>query len=697
MNRLKNEKSPYLLRHATDPVDWFPWGAEAFQAAKSTNRPIFLSIGYSSCHWCHVMERESFCDPAVAAFLNDNFVCIKVDREERPDVDNVYMTFLQAATGTGGWPLNVFLTPERKPFFGGTYFPPHERAGRPSFMHVLQQVSKVWREHRSEVEASAEAIHAQLEAAVADLAPTGMILSDGLIKNAARMLKQEFDARHGGFGGPPKFPQPGALGLLLRCAKRFKDNEALRMVLFTCGRMADGAIHDQLGGGFARYTVDAAWMVPHFEKMLYDNAQLARVYLDAHLLARAQTDRFADVARAILDYVLRDMTHPEGGFYSAEDAESEGHEGKFYCWTRAELRKLLTPEEFEVVESYFGITDEGNFIELGHPSPLPGQNVLGVRRPLIGQPAAVELLESAKHKMIAARAQRPRPARDDKILTSWNGLMLGALAHAYSVLGDEKYLAAALRNLNFIRTRLWVPARAQGAGSQLPDQALQTPGTLYHRWRDGARDDVQLLQAYAFLLDGVVELYQATLAPEMLEFAIELANAMIVRFYDPEVGGFWQSPPDAGDLILRIKDASDTAEPSGNAMAALALLKLAALTGRDTFKEPAEATLRLFAPHMNDVPQAVPYLLQALDFWLDEPVRVVIAGEPTAPGTRALVRAAHSVYGPNTVVLGTSGPAANLVPESNRSGAIAAFVCTAEGLSAPATGPEQLKSLLARA
>jgi len=695
VNRLKNEKSPYLLRHATNPVDWYPWGDEAFQTAQLTKKPIFLSIGYSSCHWCHVMERESFLDPTVAAFLNENFVCIKVDREERPDIDNVYMTFLQAATGTGGWPLNVFLTPDRKPFFGGTYFPPDERGGRHSFMHVLQQVSRVWHEHRAEVEASAEAIHAQLEAAVADLVPMGVILSDGLVKNAARMFKQDFDARHGGFGGPPKFPQPGLLGLMLRCAKRFNDNEALRMVLFSCSRMADGAIHDQLGGGFARYAVDAAWLTPHFEKMLYDNAQLARVYLDAHLLAQNDSDRFANVARAILDYVLRDMTDPAGGFYSAEDAESDGHEGKFYCWTRAELRKLLTAEEFEVVDRHFGLSDEGNFIERGHPEPLLGQNVLGVRQPLIGEPEVIKTLASAKKKMLDARAHRQRPLRDEKILASWNGLMLGALARAYGVLGDEKYLAAALKNLTFIKTQLWQPADPNASRKQAPHSARTAAGMLFHRWRDGQHDTVQLLQAYAFVLDGVIELYQVTLDPDTLGFAIALAETMIRQFYDIETGGFWQSIPDAPDLILRIKDASDTAEPSGNAMATLGLLKLAAITGREEFKTPAETTLRLFAPHMNDVPHAVPYLLHALDFWLDEPRRVVITGDPTAPETRALLHAAHSVYNPNTVVLGTTGPVAQTGADLSPAGSPAAYVC-AEACASPAiTEPIKLREALA--
>ncbi len=368
-NRLAREKSPYLLQHAHNPVDWFAWGDEAFEKARVENRPIFLSIGYSTCHWCHVMERESFEDEAVAAFLNPHFVCIKVDREERPDVDKIYMTFVQAATGSGGWPLNVFLTPELKPFFGGTYFPPDNRHGRPGFLQLLHQIHEVWQTRRGKIAVSAAGIQARLEAAAPGADAGDVRLTGDALKSAGDAFKQMFDPRHGGFGGSPKFPQPSLPSLLLRCAKRFQDEEAARMVLRTCDRMAAGGIHDQLGGGFARYSVDAEWLVPHFEKMLYDQAQLAQLYLDAHLVAqnlegtassvpknsgqRRSAALHAATARDILDYVLRDMTHPDGGFYSAEDADSEGHEGKFYCWTNEELSRLLSPEEFNVAGAPF--------------------------------------------------------------------------------------------------------------------------------------------------------------------------------------------------------------------------------------------------------------------------------------------------------------------------------------------------------
>ena len=637
-NRLAREKSPYLLQHQHNPVDWYAWGEEAFAQARREDRPIFLSIGYSTCHWCHVMERESFENPEIAAFLNEHFVSIKVDREERPDVDKIYMTFVQATSGQGGWPLNVFLTPELKPFFGGTYFAPLSGYGRPGFLQLLRQVHDLWQTRRAALANSADDIHARLE----ELSISGdrwsdLVLTAAVLRDAGARLKQSYDAQHGGFGDAPKFPQPSQPQFLLRYATRFGDQEAVRMVLHTCDRMAAGGIRDHLGGGFARYSVDAEWLVPHFEKMLYDNAQLAQLYLDAHLVSGES--RYADIVRDILDYVLRDMTHPEGGFYSAEDADSEGHEGKFYCWTRPELSKLLARGEFNVAARYFGVTEHGNFVDHSHPQPLPNQNVLSIADPALTA-AEHALLASARSKMSAARAQRVRPQRDDKVLASWNGLMLGAMARAGVVLGEERYSAAAEKNLAFLKENLWDASTS----------------TLYHRWRDGQRDSVQLLEGYAFLLAGVIELYEATLAPEHLEFAIALAEAMLARFYDPLHGGFWQSPADAKDLILRIKEDYDGAEPSGNSVAILALLKLGKITGQKPFTQAAHQSLRLFARRLQQVPQTVPYMLQALDFSLDEPSRAVVAGDPARPETRALLRRVHSAYQPNRVVLGNTGP-----------------------------------------
>ena len=687
-NRLAQEKSPYLLQHAHNPVDWFAWNDEAFAKARTENKPIFLSIGYSTCHWCHVMERESFEQEAIGKFLNEHFVSIKVDREERPDVDKIYMTFVQATTGSGGWPMSVFLTPDLKPFFGGTYFPPEARHGRPSFLQLLEQIAGLWRERKAEIVASAGELHARLELITSRDVKENSPLTPQTLQRAAQMFKEAYDPVNGGFGGAPKFPQPGIPSLLLRAAKRFGDDDAVKMVLHTCDRMAAGGIHDQLGGGFARYAVDAEWLVPHFEKMLYDNAQLAQFYLDAFLVNG--DPRHADVVRDILDYVLRDMTHPGGGFYSAEDADSEGHEGKFYCWTKTELSKLLTVEEFNVAAKHFGITTEGNFVDHSHPTPLAGQNVLSIVNPDVPD-ADRPLLASAKQKMTGVCSQRIRPHLDDKILASWNGLMLGAFARAAAVLGDVKYRAAAEKNLQFVQEKLWQPPVQSAIRN--PQSAINN-GTLFHRWRDGERDHVQLLEGYAFQLDGVIQLYEATLNPKHLDFATKLADTMIATFYDHANGGFWQSPAGTNDLILRVKDDYDGAEPSGNSVATLALLKLAAITGREDFRQPAEATLQLFAHRLQNHPAGLAFMLHAVDFWLGEPRRVVIAGDPDSTNFHELLHAAHSVYQPNKIVLGNTGAVESFAKTLTAKAEALAFVCTGNACQPPTNDPAKVAELL---
>jgi hypothetical protein len=522
---------------------------------------------------------------------------------------------------------------------------------------------------------SAGEIHARLEALAENSAGSDLPLTADVLKNAAEMFKSSYDAVHGGFGGAPKFPQPGIPSFLLRCAKRFRNDEAAQMVLHTCERMAAGGIHDQLGGGFARYSVDAGWLVPHFEKMLYDNAQLALLYLDAFLVSGEA--RHADVVRDILDYVLRDMTHPGGGFFSAEDADSEGHEGKFYCWTKDELSRLLTVEEFNVAAQFFGITAEGNFVDHSHPEPLAGQNVLSVVNPDVPSDD-LPLLQSAKRKMLAARAKRIRPHLDDKILASWNGLMLGAFSRASAVLGDGKYRAAAEKNLASIRGKLWD----------------ETTKTLFHRWREGERDSVQLLEAYSFLLSGVIELYEATLEPAHLDFAIELADSMLAQFYDSENGGFWQSAKGAEDLILRMKDDYDGAVPGGNSVAALALLKLGAITGRKDFTGAAGKTLRLFAGRLRDFPQAMPFMLQALDFSLQEPVRLVIAGRDDSPAFQELLRAAHSVYQPDKVVLANTGAVGEFERTLPLKNGPVVYLCTGNSCQSPTNAAAKVKEML---
>ena len=676
-NRLAREKSPYLLQHRYNPVDWYPWGPEAFARAKQEQKPIFLSIGYSTCHWCHVMERESFEDPRIAALLNAHFVCIKVDREERPDVDKVYMTFLQATSRGGGWPLNAFLTPELKPFFAGTYWPPEPRHGRPSFPQVVEQIAQTWAQGAAEVVGSAEDIHArlaQLTRRVDDGAPP---LGVAALETALQGLKQDYDEAHGGWGGAPKFPLPTHPSLLLQVGMRSGDADAVRMAIHTCAHMADGGIHDQLGGGFARYSTDARWLVPHFEKMLYDNAQLLELYLDAHLVTGERPE--ADVARGILDYVLRDLRHPAGGFFSAEDADSEGKEGKFYCWTRDELESLLSAEEFALAERVFGITAHGNFLDHSDPEPLRGQNVLAIVAP----PTAAEarLLQAVKAKLLRARAGRVRPHVDDKVLASWNGLMLAAVARAGLVLADERALDAARANFDFLRTHLWDAAT----------------GTLHHRWRDGARDSAELLESYACLLHGVVELYQATLDEAHLAFAVTLAERMIERFHDPEIGGFWMSTASAGDLVLRLKDDYDGAEPSGNSMACRSLLKLAAITARADFEAAAARTLKLFTGQMIHMPRAMTSMWQAAAFLLAPITRVVIAGDAASAEARALLGAAHAVYHPYRVVLGSAGPVdafARGLPTVD--GKPTAYLCTGTACQAPTHDAGTLRTMLMR-
>jgi hypothetical protein len=675
-NRLAREKSPYLLQHRHNPVDWFPWGDEAFAKARREGKPIFLSIGYSTCHWCHVMERESFENEETAAYLNEHFVSIKVDREERPDVDKIYMTFVQAMTGQGGWPLNVFLAPDLKPFYGGTYWPPESKYGRPSFVQVLQQIQQAWQTKRDQLTNSSVNLHEKLVALTARQSGDGSALAPSMLAVAGAELKEGYDWKNGGWGDAPKFPSPSHPAFVLRQGVRARDPEAVKMVLHTCERMAAGGIYDQIGGGFSRYSVDAQWLVPHFEKMLYDNAQLLNLYLDCYLVSGEE--RHAEVARDIIRYLLRDMTHPDGGFYSAEDADSEGKEGKFYCWTREELSKLLTADEFKVAARVFGVTEKGNFVDHSDPAPLPNQNVLSLVDTNVA-PAEAPLLQAAREKIFQARAKRVRPHLDDKVLASWNGLMLGALARASAVLGEDGYRRAAERNLAFLQSKLW-DAKTK---------------TLYHRWRDGERDSTQLLEAYAFLLSGVLEVYQVTLEAKHLEFAIALAETMLAKFQDKEAGGFWQSAAGAGDLILRIKEDYDGAEPSGNSVAMLALLRLSALTERREFREAAEQGLRLFSDRLKKMPQAVANMLLALDYVLEEPKRVVLAGEVNSVAGRELLRAAHAIYQPNKVVLATVGPVEPFAKTLKaKDGRPTAYLCTGTACQPPTHDPAKLKQML---
>jgi uncharacterized protein YyaL (SSP411 family) len=614
----------------------------------------------------------------VGAYLREHFISIKVDREERPDVDKIHMSFVQMTTGSGGWPLNVFLTPDLQPFYGGTYFPPEAKHGRPSFLTLLERIVELWKTRRDDLIASAVDLTARLREMVVQDPDNAFPTGPRELHGGGQTLLGEFDPVNGGFGGAPKFPRPSQPLYLLRSARRFGDVEAVQAVLQTCDRMAVGGIRDHLGGGFARYSVDERWLVPHFEKMLYDQAQLVQLYLDAYLVSGES--RHADVARDVIRYVLRDMTHPEGGFYSAEDADSEGKEGKFYCWTHDELSKLLTVEEFNVATRHFGITKAGNFVDHSAPQPLPNLNVHSRAEPVTHE-ADLLLLDSAQAKMRAERAKRVRPHLDDKVLASWNGMMLGAIARAAAVLKEDEFKEAAERNLAFLRAKLWDPSTR----------------TLFHRWRDGQRDDVQLLDAYANLLAGVVDLYETTVDPRHLAFAVELAEATMKRFYDPANGGFWQTTADAPHLLLRHKEDYDGAEPSGNSVAALVFLKLAVICDRKDWREAAEKTIRLFAQRLHQMPQAVPHLLLALDFALQEPKRVVLVGDFSCGSTASLLRAAHGVFEPHKVVLGNAGPVeafAKTLPVNEEF--TQAFCCTGSACEPPTRERAKVAEFLRR-
>jgi uncharacterized protein YyaL (SSP411 family) len=586
------------------------------------------------------------------------------------------MTYVQATTGSGGWPMSVFLTPDRKPFYGGTYFPPESKHGRPGFIDLLQRIDMIWSTRQEEVLASADSMLSQIEAHMAKEAEQKPTLNPDILREAVMKLKRGYDPVNGGFGQAPKFPTPAVPIFLLRRGVRHEDRQLIDMIQHTGDRMFAGGIYDHLGGGFSRYSVDAKWLVPHFEKMLYDNAQLLDLYLDLYQVTREQ--RYADVVHDVMRYILRDMTHNGGGFYSAEDADSEGYEGKFYVWTKAELKDLLSEDEFNVAVRYFGITDKGNFEDHSHPNPIPNQNVLSIVSSKLTDDERT-LLVSAKEKMLEERDTRIRPHLDDKVLASWNGLMLGPVARAAVVLREPKYREVAEKNLAFLKSRLW------DAESK----------TLYHRWRDGERDTVQLLDGYSYLLNGVIDLYESNLNPKHLGFAIELADAAIDRFYDAEQGGFWQATSDADDLIVRVKEDYDGAQPSGNSVVILALLRLSHITGEERFRTVAETSLRFFADRMDRSAYGAAYMLQALDFWLDEPRRVVITGDPSSSGVREILYSTFSVYQPTKVVLSNKGPVEEFAGTIKDGQEPEAYICTGQTCKPPTADPERIRELLA--
>jgi uncharacterized protein YyaL (SSP411 family) len=726
-NRLAQEKSPYLLQHADNPVDWFPWGEEAFAKARAENKPIFLSIGYSTCHWCHVMAHESFESADVAAVMNREFVNIKVDREERPDVDRVYMTFVQATTGGGGWPMSVWLTPELKPFVGGTYFPPEDRYGQPGFTKVLERIAAAWKQDHEKISKQGTNIIEALEQAAAGPAAEAVQLGGQTLKAAYQQIARSYDAHEGGFGVAPKFPRPVTLNFLARMYAREPKSDsgkhALEMTLFTLRKMAAGGMHDHLGGGFHRYSVDSYWHVPHFEKMLYDQAQLAVAYLDAFQITREPL--FEEVARDTLDYVRRDMTAKEGGFFSAEDADSEipvaavsgrrtnplegphhptggqrpplqkKAEGAFYVWGKDEIDAALGSDA-EVFNFHYGVKPEGNVSPGGDPhGEFTGKNILielqtvaDTARHFKKEVAELrEMLANAREKLLTLRAERPRPHLDDKIITAWNGLMISAFARAAQILNDPAYLDAATRAATFVRAQLYDKGRK----------------VLVRNYREGPSAVEGFADDYAFVIQGLLDLYEASFDVGWLQFAIELQETQDRLFFDEERGGYFSGTGKDASILLRMKEDNDSAEPAASSVAALNLLRLAQIRNDAGFFGRGEKTIHAFSAQISHFASAMPQMLVALDLTLGAPRQIVIAGAREATATRALLTEVHRHFIPNKILLLADGGDEQTYLEEKLEalrgmkpvgGKPAVYVCENFTCKAPVTDPQALAALL---
>ena len=666
-NALANESSPYLLQHADNPVDWQPWNPQALKKAQQEDKPIFLSIGYAACHWCHVMAHESFEDERVAAILNQHFISIKVDREERPDLDQIYMTAVQALTGNGGWPMSVFLTPDGIPFFGGTYYPPQPRYGMPSFSQVLQAVQDAWKNRRAELMNAGQELIGIIQRQN-DSTPSNPSreLKLSTLDTAFHALQNSYDHQHGGWGKAPKFPQPMILEFLLRYDRRNSNAQAIQMVMQTLEAMARGGMYDQLSGGFHRYSVDERWLVPHFEKMLYDNAQLARLYL--HAWQHTQDTFFRTISEEILDYVLREMSAPSGGFYSTQDADSEGVEGKFFVWTPDEIQAILGNEAQAFMAAY-AVTQSGNF---------EGKNILE----LVGDNQQRAALSHARRKLFEIREQRVHPQRDDKILTSWNGLMLAAFAEASCALGRDDYRQAALRNAAF----LWENLRQQD-------------GKLFHVYSNGKARFNATLEDYSYLIEGFLELYQTVFDPRWYQAAKQIADTMIEHFR-AEAGGFYDTSDDHEKLITRPRDLQDNATPSGNAMAATALLKLAGLSGEVRYFDLARQALAQVQPLMAQHPLGFGHWLSALSYALSSPREIAILGDINASDTESLVKEARYGYQPYQVIAAGEPKSLQPVPLlmerhmlNNRA---TAYVCSDFVCQQPVSTTEELQKQLGK-
>ncbi len=680
-NRLADETSPYLLQHKHNPVDWYPWGEEAIERAKAEDKPILLSIGYSACHWCHVMAHESFEDETTAAVMNELFVNVKVDREERPDIDNIYMQSVQMMTGSGGWPLTVFLRPDGVPFYGGTYFPPVERYGMPSFRTVLGAISEAYRTRRDDVDRNSASMLDALRTSV-ELPNEGGGLDEETLDEAFANVARTFDSKEGGFGRAPKFPAGMVMDFLLRHHARTHRPDALFMVEFTLEKMANGGIYDHLGGGFARYSVDDHWLVPHFEKMLYDNAILARVYTDAYRITGKEFYR--RVAEETLDWVLREMTAPVGAFYSALDADSEGHEGKFYVWTPAEVTAVLGEEDGRLFASYYDVTTGGNF---------EGKNILNVPRDLatvarvegVTPERLQEAVDRGRRELYDVRAKRVWPGLDDKSLAAWNGLMLRAFAEAGTAFDCADYVEAARRNADFILT------------------TMRRDGLLLRTYKEGEAKLNAYLEDYAYVIEGLVSLYEATFELRWLTEAKALADAMIAEFWDEKEHGFFFTGSSHEELIRRTKEFEDNATPSGNSSAANGLSRLAELLGEQAYREKADAILDRVAGALGRYARAFGHMLCALDFWLANPIEIAILGDPDDDATKALASAARKQYVAARVIAGSApgdAEAAALVPVLRDRGLVdgkpAAYVCRNFACKLPVTDVEALRTDLSQ-
>src|SRR6266550_3680565 len=711
-NRLAHQKSPYLLQHAHNPVDWYPWGEEAFGKARRENKPIFLSVGYSTCHWCHVMAHESFESKEVAAIMNREFVNIKVDREERPDVDRVYMTFVQATTGGGGWPMSVWLTPDLKPFVGGTYFPPDDRYGQPGFKKVLERIATAWKENHEKIVEQGGKIVTALRESQAGAAGESKI--DAKILDAAyKQIARSHGPKEGGFGNPPKFPRPVTLNFLssvyARAPKSEVGKHALEMDLLTLRKMAAGGMHDHIGGGFHRYSVDRYWHVPHFEKMLYDQAQLAVAYLDAFQIT--QDRQYESVARDILDYVARDMTSKEGGFFSAEDADSPvvagigdpGHsgtaEGAFYVWTKKEIDSALG-DAAEIFNFHYGVQSHGNAPEGSDPQDeFRGKNILIQRHTVTEtaqhfrkpEDAVRDLLRQSREKLFATRNKRPRPHLDDKTIAAWNGLMISGYARAAQVLDEPRYLEIGARAANFIRKQLWDASRK----------------ILYRSYREGRSDIDGFADDYAFVIQGLLDLYEASFDIEWLKLAVELQETQDRLFFDEKQGGYFSTSGKDKSVFLRMKDDNDGAEAAASSVAALNLLRLAQFRDDPAAAgaERARKTIDAFAATLSHFPSAMPQMLVAIDYSLSKPRQIVIAGKKDSPETKAILKEVHRYFLPDTILLLADGAEGQkYLGEKNEAiraismvdGKSAAYVCENFTCKAPVTDPKELSELLTR-